>query len=319
VELDTPPQAISISEKFKYDGSGTELAFLMFKNLLLTVLTLGIYAAWARTNTRRYLWGQTSFLGDRATYTGQGKELFKGWVIVSGIYLLFAIGLNVLQQFVSPMMAILIVPLYMYIYSLILYGGTRYRVSKTTWRGIKFGVDKDKPMTREFIALVFKYGIISMITMGIGLPMLIHETRKFLTNRMRLGSAYFRYEADRREFCMLCYKGVFFCIITLGFYLPWFHARLIQFRLEKTSIQNASFKVHLRGKDLFLYTICSFVLGLVTLGLATPWILNWGNKLIINSIELSGEMDFDSIQNMASDGEAMADVAAVEYDIDLAF
>lgn len=319
MELETPPQSISISEKFKYDGNGTELAFVMFKNLLFTVLTFGIYAAWARTNTRRYLWGKTSFFGDRTTYTGQGKELFKGWLIVSGIYLLFAISVNVLQQFINPIFAVLIVPIYMYIYAIILYGGTRYRVSKTTWRGIRFGVDKDKEMTREFLKIVFKYAFLSLITFGIASPLLIHETRKFLTNRMRLGSSYFRYEADRREFCILCYKGVLLTIITLGFYLPWFHAKLIQFRLEKTKIQNAGFKVHLLGKDLFLYSLASFILGIVTLGLATPWILNWGNKLIINSIELSGEVDFQTIENLASDGEATADVAAVEYDIDLAF
>jgi uncharacterized membrane protein YjgN (DUF898 family) len=319
VELETPPQSISISEKFNYSGSGNELALLMFKNLLLTVITLGIYGAWARTNTRRYLWGQTSFLGDRATYTGQGRELFKGWCYVSAIYFMFAIGINVLSKFITPLIAILGIPLYMYIYALILYGGTRYRVSKTTWRGIRFGVDKDKVMTREFIMLVFKYAFITACTLGAGMPMLIHETRTFLTNRMRFGSTYFRYEANRREFCILCYKGVLLTIVTLGFYLPWFHARLIQFRLEKTSIQNASFKVHLKGKDLFVYSLVSFLLGLVTLGLATPWVLNWGNKLIINSIELNGEMDFQNIENLASSGEAMADVAAVEYDIDLAF
>lgn len=319
MELETPPQSKFISEKFKYDGVGIELALLMFKNLLLTVLTLGIYGAWGRTNTRRYLWGQTSFLGDRATYTGQGMELFKGWMMVSAIYIGFAFALNLLQHFISPLLAVLIIPLYMYIYALITYGGTRYRVSKTTWRGIKFGVDKDKQMTRDYIMLVFKYALISIFTLGFGVPMFIHETRKFLTNRMRLGTAYFRYEADRREFCILCYKGFLLCIVTLGFYLPWFHARLIQYRLEKTKFQDAGFKVHLEGKDLFVYTICSFVLGIVTAGLATPWILNWGNSLIINAIEVNGELNFQAIENLASEGEAAADVAAVEYDIDLAF
>ncbi|MFL5810760.1 MAG: DUF898 family protein, partial [Flavisolibacter sp.] len=267
----------------------------------------------------RYLWGQTSFLGDRATYTGQGRELFRGWAYVSFIYFMMAIGLNVFSSFISSMFAVLIVPIYMYIYALILYGGTRYRVSKTTWRGTRFGVDKDKTMTREFILLVFKYGFITVFTLGIGIPLLIHETRKYLTGKMRFGSSHFRYEANRREFCMLCYKGALLSVITLGLYLPWFHARLIQFRMEHTHIQNAKFNVHLEGKDLFIYSVSSFLLGLVTFGLATPWILNWGNKIIINSIELNGEMNFSIIENLESSGEAMADVAAVEYDIDLAF
>ena len=51
-------------------------------NLLLTIVTLGIYRFWAKTRIRRYLWSQTEFLGDRFEYTGTGKELLIGFLIV---------------------------------------------------------------------------------------------------------------------------------------------------------------------------------------------------------------------------------------------
>lgn len=66
---------------FVYDGRLGELYVLFIKNLLLTIITLGIYRFWAKTRVRRYLWSHTSLFGDRFEYTGTGKELFLGFLI----------------------------------------------------------------------------------------------------------------------------------------------------------------------------------------------------------------------------------------------
>jgi uncharacterized membrane protein YjgN (DUF898 family) len=305
-------------ENFAYNGNGSEYAFLFFKNLLLTICTLGIYSAWGRTNNRRYVWGATSFMGDRATYTGQGKELFVGWAFVGAIYLVGYIVITLLST-VSPFIGFLIMPLYAYIYSLIIYGGTRYRLAKTSWRGIRFGLDKNKQHTRDFIFLVFKYGLISIFTLGIATPLFLHEVRKFLVDKSRFGTSYFIYAGDRREFFFLCIKGFLLTIVTFGIFAPWFQCRIMKFRLENTKFQDATFKVNLTGKDLFIFTWGSFFGMIFTAGIATPWLINWSHKIIINSIQVVGNANFDKIENLASTGEAMADVAAVEYDIDLAF
>ncbi len=68
-----------------YSGKGGEMFMLMMKNLVLTIITLGIYRAWAKTDFRRYVWGNVHFLGDRASYTGTGEELFKGWLKLIGL------------------------------------------------------------------------------------------------------------------------------------------------------------------------------------------------------------------------------------------
>lgn len=307
------------TENFTYSGKGSEYAFLFFKNLLFTVFTLGIYSAWGRTNNRRYIWGATSFMGDRATYTGQGKELFIGWAMVGFVYLVGYFVITFLTTKVSPLIALLMIPLYAYTYSLIIYGGTRYRLAKTTWRGIRFGLDKNKELTRKFIILNFKYGLFTFFTGGIALPLMLHEVRKFLVNKSRFGNKYFEYVGESRDFFFLCLKGFFLTMITFGIYAPWFHCRILKFRLENTKFQDASFKVNLTGKDFFIFTWCTFIGTILTLGLATPWFINWRYKMIISSVQLAGYVNFEEISNLESAGEAVADVAAAEYDIDLAF
>ena len=65
---------------FDFHGTWQEYAPIAFTNLLLTIVTLGIYRFWATARTRRYLWSRTRFIDDRFEWAGTGMELFKGAV-----------------------------------------------------------------------------------------------------------------------------------------------------------------------------------------------------------------------------------------------
>lgn len=302
-----------------YDGNGTDLAFLMYKNLLFTIFTLGIYAPWARTEMRRFIWGNLSYEGDRFKYTGQGIELFKGWLIVVGIYVAAAIIFGVVGKAV-PFLPLIIFPFYIYLYALIVYGGTRYRLSRTKWREINFGLKRDKKLSRSFILLVFKGVILSLITLGFYFPVFKHNIRKFIIDKSHYGNKFFEYEAVAGDYFLLCIKVVALSIVTLGIYVPWGICELVSFRISNTRLDTVSFRLHLKGKDFFVYSVASYLLSVLTLGLATPWIINWGNSLIFNSIEVFGELNYEEVYNQISmNGDGSADVASVEYDIDLAF
>ena len=66
---------------FGFSGSWREFAPIAFTNLLLTIVTLGIYSFWAKARTRRYLWSRTRFIDDRLEWSGTGLELFIGGVL----------------------------------------------------------------------------------------------------------------------------------------------------------------------------------------------------------------------------------------------
>lgn len=62
-QLEEQRTKIRIYEKLCYHGKASDLCLIMYKNFALILLTMGIYLAWARTNKRRYLWSNVSFLG----------------------------------------------------------------------------------------------------------------------------------------------------------------------------------------------------------------------------------------------------------------
>jgi uncharacterized membrane protein YjgN (DUF898 family) len=134
---------------FRFAGNWREYLPIALTNLLLTIVTLGIYRFWAKARERRYLWSRTEFIDDHLEWTGTGLEMFKGFVVV---LLLVVPGLLFLQFGVQAMvirgyaLAAGLIGLGIYIWLLLLagvarYRALRYRLTRTYWRGIRGGGD----------------------------------------------------------------------------------------------------------------------------------------------------------------------------------
>jgi uncharacterized membrane protein YjgN (DUF898 family) len=131
----------------RFTGTWREYLPIAATNVLLTIVTLGIYRFWATARQRRYLWSRTEVIGDRLEWSGTGKEMFIGFLLVMAVLIPFFLFI----QFLFPAMvargkegaAAGIIGLF-YI-GLIYLGGfarfraLRYRLSRTWWRGIRGG------------------------------------------------------------------------------------------------------------------------------------------------------------------------------------
>jgi uncharacterized membrane protein YjgN (DUF898 family) len=303
---------------FKFTGNGLELALLMIKNLFFSVITLGIYRPWATTNMRRYVWGNVTFLGDRAAYTGTGGELFRGWIKLLGLLMLLAIGVKIAQA-IFPLFGLLIFFAYILIFALAAYSGLRYRLSRTLWRQIRFGVDKTEASTKEFLKIYIKGVFLMVVTLGIYAPWFRNRIRKFLTEKSRLGTFHFAYDGEGGAYAGVYFKGLLLTIVTLGIYTPWWVCALAKFRWHHSSFQGKRFGFDLSGASLFGFFVVSFLGALLTLGLATPWIYAWGLRLFADHTFLAETPDFSQVQAAVSDGSAMADDMVSGYDLDLGF
>ena len=81
----------SNQHELTYDANTGELYKIWLVSLLLTIITFGIYRFWGKTRIRRYLARGFSLGSDRFEYTGQGGELFRGFI--KAIIFLFIISL----------------------------------------------------------------------------------------------------------------------------------------------------------------------------------------------------------------------------------
>lgn len=134
---------------FGFYGSWKEYAPIAFTNLLLTLVTLGFYRFWATTRTRTYLWSRTRFIDERLEWTGTGKELFFGFLMVllllglPFLFLQFGVQALALRGF-GGLAAALGVAAALMIYLMVgiaRFRALRYRLSRTFWHGIRGGSD----------------------------------------------------------------------------------------------------------------------------------------------------------------------------------
>ena len=132
---------------FTFTGSWREFLPIAASNLLLTIVTLGIYRFWAKARERRYLWSRTHFIDDHLEWTGTGKEMFIGFLIVMLVllpgFLFVQFGIQaMIMRGQGGAAALLMIAVYVGFFYLIGVGqfrALRYRLSRTWWHGIRGG------------------------------------------------------------------------------------------------------------------------------------------------------------------------------------
>ena len=185
----------------RFTGTWKEYLPIAATNVALIIVTLGVYRFWAAARERRYLWSRTEVIDESLEWTGTGKEMFIGFLIVMAIVLPFFLFI----QFLLPAMvargkaeaAFGIVTLFYF--AIFFLGGfarfraLRYRLSRTLWRGIRGGSDDPG---WNFAGEYFGRYLLSAMTMFIMFPWAVTRLWGARWNRMSFGTLQFRARLD---------------------------------------------------------------------------------------------------------------------------
>lgn len=167
-------------------------------SFLLTLVTLGFYRFWARTQVRRHIWSSVHINGEPLEYTGTGMELFKGFLAV---FLALVLPIALLIAFVgfylgpeSPALVLIqfVVILAVYVlWGFAVYKAWNYKLSRTQWRGIR-GALAGPAMT--YSLLFFGSLMAKGMSMGWATPVMNTVLQEQFTNDMRFGDAAFKFK-----------------------------------------------------------------------------------------------------------------------------
>ncbi len=172
---------------------------ISFKNFLLKIVTLGIYQFWGKTEVRRRIWSAIRINGEPLQYTGTGKEMFLGFLVVLAVLtipsLLVSLGAMVVFGPKSRAPDIFQGIFTLFIFFLIGVGAhkaTRYRLTRTRWRGIRGGLEGS---SWSYGGWYFGTGILLILTLGWISPWRSAKLQSFITNGMRFGDRPFQFDA----------------------------------------------------------------------------------------------------------------------------
>jgi len=296
-----------------FHGSGASLFGIHIVNVLLTIVTLGVYYFWAKTRVRVYLMSQTELEGNRFAWHGTGKELLLGFLkalLIFGLPILLLVLIrDVLDvpAFLKVVAGVLVPVIVLVLLPLAMVGARRYRLSRSSWRGIRFSF-RGRP--RDFVRLFIVGSFLSSLTFGLYYPIFDTRRHDFMTSHSWLGTRRFRFDGRGRDLFWPFLVTVLLALPTLGLVIFWYLARKRRYFWGHTSAGQARFRSTVTGGRLFLLYAGNLLLLVFTLGLAWPWVKVRSARFAFRYLFIAGPLDLDDIQQDAraasTTGEGLA-------------
>jgi len=309
--------------RLSFHGSGGSLFGIHIVNVLLTLITLGIYYFWGKVRVRSYLLSQSEFEGDRFSYHGTGKELLIGWLkamLVFGIpvgllanlpeFLDAAFEVKVAAGVLAYCIVTVFVPVAMV-------GARRYRLSRTAWRGIRFSF---RGRVWNFVKLFVGGTLLSLVTLGLYAPFFATKRQGFMVSHSYFGNQKFDFDGRGRDLFSPFLVAILLTLPTLGLCWIWFAARKRRYFWDHTSVRAARFHSTVTGGALLGLYVVNLLLLIVTLGLAWPWVKCRNVRFTFRYLTLEGPLDMAGIQQeaqvaVAATGEGLASFLDMDFDL----
>jgi len=121
-----------------FTGSGSEYFRIWIVNVLLTLLTLGLYLPFAKVRRIKYFYANTLVDGEALSFHGRPWPMFRGFVL-----LLALMGAYGLASKFSPTAGLLAYLLLCALWPALWRAGMQFRLANTSWRGLRFGFAGD--------------------------------------------------------------------------------------------------------------------------------------------------------------------------------
>ncbi|MFV0368273.1 MAG: YjgN family protein [Hyphomicrobiaceae bacterium] len=176
------------------------LVGLSVYNFNMRILTLGFYHFWGKTEVRQRIWSAMRIEGEPLAYTGTGRELLIGFLFVFAIILLPVMlsmyGVIIMFGPESTEFRAYQIALYaafIFLSGIAIFRAQRYRLNRTTWRGIRAGLDGN---SLRYGWTYFWTLLLMPLTLGWIGPWRQTLLQKIITTNMRYGDRYFRFSGS---------------------------------------------------------------------------------------------------------------------------
>src|SRR5512143_910469 len=183
------------TQHFEFTGKGWEYFRIWIVNLLLTVVTLGIYSAWAKVRRLQYFYRNTRLANASFDYHGTPKAILKGRIIAVGLMLLY----NVTLKF-NPKLGLAVGLMLALVMPWLLMRSLRFKLYNSSYRGLRFGF---AGQARGAYDAFMKYPILAGLTAYLLAPLAHQRIKRYQFDNSRFGSTAFKFGAGAKGFYLL--------------------------------------------------------------------------------------------------------------------
>ncbi len=328
-----PEQAGRQIKTFTFSGKGFEYFRIWIVNLVLTVVTLGLYSPWARIRSRRYFYGNTTLDGASFDYDPNPWRMLVGRVIAVILF-----GVYYWLGIVSPEIGALAGFVFMLISPWAINKSLAFNARYTRYRNIRFRFDGTY---NEALVAFLVWPMAAAISFGILVPVMMQRMQRFVTIHHRYGNKGFNFSATSGQYYRLFFAviGILLgtgitamlvgqidplpVLIGLGGYalaIVFYNTRLHNLIYNHSSLASNNFRANYELRSYGWLMVSNVVLIVLTLGLYLPFakirVAQYKSEHI--ALDVAGDLDnfvAMSAEEQSAFGEEFSDV----FDLDIGF
>ena len=327
-------------QQLTFSATGSEYFRILIVNVLLTIVTLGIYSAWAKVRSNQYFYSSARLAGSSFEYHGNPKAILKGRIaalILVGGYQA-AVRTSITAALVMAAVMACVMPY-------LVWKSLQFKLHNTSYRGIRFGFDGS--IGKAYLYYLLMPLLAATVVM---LPWVHQRIKKFQHTESRFGAAHFSFDAPVGRFYAIYGKmlaayivgiiaitvfgvvaaigshagamimiPIFVYIVMFAVY-PLFFTMFQKLVWNHTQLGNHWFRCNMNWKSLTWIYFTNLLGMVVTLGLYTPFAKVRALKYRLESmyLDVNGSLD-DFVAgehaNVGAAGEGMADF--MDFDLSL--
>jgi uncharacterized membrane protein YjgN (DUF898 family) len=140
-----------------FSGSGSEYFRIWAINLLLTLVTLGLYHPWAKVRRLRYFYGNTALGEHTFDFHGDPKRMLRGLLLVGAMVLLYSVAGQI-----SPTAGLIAFVIVAAVWPALFRASQQFRMANTSWRGLRFRFNGDQAGAYRAVLPLFIPGALTL-------------------------------------------------------------------------------------------------------------------------------------------------------------
>jgi uncharacterized membrane protein YjgN (DUF898 family) len=187
--------------RVEFKGSGGEYFRIWLVNIALTLLTLGIYSAWAKVRREKYFHHNMIVDGSALDYHGKPRAILLGRLVLLLVFIFgsFAENLGSTAKSLASLLGLFVFP-WLMVQSM------RFRARNTSYRGIRFGFSGKY---LQVLVLFLFHGCLCFLTLGLYFPVFLQKQKAFIARHLSYGNTPIGFSAGIGVF----YRGLLFPLI----------------------------------------------------------------------------------------------------------
>ncbi|GAA3877417.1 YjgN family protein [Celeribacter arenosi] len=170
----------------KFTGSARAYFGVWLSNLLLSVVTFGIYSAWAKVRRKRFFHQNTVIDGRRFDYHATGKQILIGRAVVFVGFIIYSVLSAI------PLVGIVLGVALLFAFPWFLSRSLRFNARSTSFSGVRFGFSGTYWGAFRVYLL---YPFLALFTLYLAYPFVIRAQKNYSLGGHSYGTAKFTFES----------------------------------------------------------------------------------------------------------------------------